>query len=119
MSFLPNVGDKLTISGVTYTIGEHPFAPGMPYGQEGRAATVYTLDAGEERRALKVFKQKYRLPWLVGVADEIKRFATMPGLLVCERQVLTASRSRELIRSIPTSITLSLCRGFRGRHGWK
>jgi hypothetical protein len=43
MPFRPNVHDELTIDGITYRIAEHPAAPGMPYGQEGRARIVYQL----------------------------------------------------------------------------
>jgi hypothetical protein len=43
MSFRPNVND-VTINGATYRIAEHPAAPGIPYGQEGRAGIVYCLD---------------------------------------------------------------------------
>jgi hypothetical protein len=58
MPFRPNVGDTLFVEGTLYSVAEHPFAPGIPYGQEGRAATVYQLVSGEaraERRALTVF----------------------------------------------------------------
>jgi len=44
MSFRPNVHDELTINGERYRIAEHPAAPGMPHGQEGRAGIVYCLD---------------------------------------------------------------------------
>jgi hypothetical protein len=44
MPFRPNIHDELTIDGITYRIAEHPAAPGMPYGQEGRAGIVYCLD---------------------------------------------------------------------------
>jgi hypothetical protein len=44
MAFRPNVGDELTLNGVTYRIAEHPAAPGIPYGQEGRAGIVYCLE---------------------------------------------------------------------------
>src|SRR5215210_1849723 len=54
--FHPAVDDKLSINGVVYSIAEHPAARGIPYGQEGRQAVVYQLVAGDERRALKVFK---------------------------------------------------------------
>jgi hypothetical protein len=44
MAFRPNVGDELTLNSVTYRIAEHPAAPGIPYGQEGRAGIVYCLE---------------------------------------------------------------------------
>lgn len=42
------VGAELIIGGTTYHLAEHPSAPGMPYGQEGRAAVVYQVLAGTE-----------------------------------------------------------------------
>jgi len=41
MPFQPNVHDELTIDGIPYRIAEHPAAPGIPYGQEGRAGLGY------------------------------------------------------------------------------
>jgi hypothetical protein len=43
MPFQPQVNQELTIDDVTYRIAEHPAAPGIPYGQEGRQAIVYQL----------------------------------------------------------------------------
>jgi hypothetical protein len=70
MAFRPNVGDELTLNGVTYRIAEHPAAPGIPYGQEGRAGIVYQLlpadrSAGFQPAALKVFRARFRTPALV------------------------------------------------------
>jgi len=45
MPFQPEVNLELTIDDATYRVAEHPAAPGIPYGQEGRAATVYKLAA--------------------------------------------------------------------------
>jgi len=69
MPFQPQVNQALTIGDVTYHVAEHPAAPGIPYGQEGRAATVYQLVApsssqGEGRggglkaQALKVYSAR-------------------------------------------------------------
>jgi hypothetical protein len=90
---------------------EHPAAPGMPYGQEGRQAVVYALiedgdqaDAGggvSMRRALKAFKPRYRLPALVTLADRLAAFAELPGLAVCRRVVLTPHRHRDLLGDQP------------------
>lgn len=40
MSFQPKMGQEWPTGGVIYRIAEHPAAPGMPYGQEGRQAVV-------------------------------------------------------------------------------
>ena len=110
MTFQPEVNQELTIDSVTYRIAEHPAAPGVPYGQEGRQAIVYQLvasspDAGEGQggglRALKVFKPRYRVPALVTLADRIAAFAELPGLSVCRRTVLSARRHKDLLRQYP------------------
>jgi len=41
MPFQPKVNQELIIDDTTYRVAEHPAAPGMPYGQEGRQAIVY------------------------------------------------------------------------------
>ena len=83
---------ELIIEGTTYCIAEHPNAPGMPYGQEGRAATVGKLDIATESRALKVFKSRFRMPSLVSLSKNIAQYSTLPGLRVCERAVLTPQK---------------------------
>ena len=50
MPFQPNPGDELSIDGAAYRVAEHPSAPGMPYGQEGRAGIVYQLIAASYNR---------------------------------------------------------------------
>ena len=65
MPFQPHVDQELSIDGAAYRVTEHPNAPGMPFGQEGRQAVVYQLAAGDDRRALKVFKPRFSTPSLV------------------------------------------------------
>ena len=102
MAFQPQVDQELGIDGTTYRIAEHPAAPDMPYGQEGRQAIVYQLAAeGQEKRALKVFKAHYRLPVLVSLAAKLAPFADLPGLQVCQRTVLSAHKHAELLRQHP------------------
>jgi len=101
MSFRPNPNDKLTINGVTYRVAEHPSAPGMPYGQEGRAGIVYKLQAGGKASALKVFKPRFRLPYLVSQSERIAVHADLSGLQVCRRTVLSPSRHVDLLRQYP------------------
>jgi hypothetical protein len=109
MAFRPNVGDELTLNGVTYRIAEHPAAPGIPYGQEGRAGIVYQLlpsptgrGAGDEgAMALKVFRARFRTPALVSQAEKLAAFADLPGLTVCRRTVLTPTRNADLLRREP------------------
>jgi hypothetical protein len=109
MSFRPNVHDELTLNGVTYRIAEHPAAPGIPYGQEGRAGIVYQLlpsptgrgAGGEGAMALKVFRARFRTPALVSQAEKLAAFADLPGLTVCRRTVLTPQRNANLLRREP------------------
>jgi len=111
MTFQPKPGQTLWIDDVQYQVAEHPAAPGMPYGQEGRQAVVYALassplagEGGREvgvRSALKVFKPRYRLPALVSLAERMAAFAHLPGLAVCERTVLTPQRHTALLKPYP------------------
>jgi WD40 repeat protein/Skp family chaperone for outer membrane proteins len=102
MSFRPEAEQELTIDGIVYRVAEHPAAPGIPYGQEGRAGIVYQLIAQDgENRALKVFKARYRISALVSLADKLAPFADLPGLQVCQRTVLSALRHEELLRQYP------------------
>ena len=108
MPFRPNPNDELTINGVTYRVAEHPSAPGMPYGQEGRAGIVYRLlparsgkGVKSEGQALKVFKPRFRLPYLVSQADKLSAFADLPGLQAARRIVLTPQRHSDLLRQYP------------------
>lgn len=104
MAFQPEVDQVLQIGEMAYRIAEHPVAPGMPYGQEGRAAVVYQLVAAADYRALKVFKPRFRLPTLVTLADRLARLGSLPGLDVCRRTVLTARRHTLLLQEYPDLI---------------
>ena len=112
MPFQPLVNDVLQIDETLYRITEHPTAPGLPYGQEGRQATVYQLIADPaanaagpaDRRAIKAFKPRFRSPALVVLSERLAAFADMPGLAVCRRQVLTPSRHRALLATHPDLI---------------
>jgi hypothetical protein len=102
MPYRPNINDTLVIDGATYQVAEHPAAPGIPYGQEGRQAVVYQiLSEGGERQALKVFKARYRVPGLVALTERLEIFAGMPGLQVCHRIVLSARRHSDVLRQHP------------------
>jgi len=101
MPFQPLPNLELKIDNVDFLVTEHPNAPGMPYGQEGRQAIVYQLRAGDESKALKVFKSRYRTPALVSLAEEIASYASLPGLQVCQRTVLTPRRHQDLLRKHP------------------
>ena len=103
MPFHPIVGDKLLIDGVQYCMAEHPAAPGMPYGQEGRQAVVFQITSNErnEHKALKVFKPRFHVPSLVSLSRELERFADLPGLSVCRRLVLTPNQDAAVLSRYP------------------
>ena len=102
MTFQPKPGATLSIEEKIYRIAEHPLAPGMPYGQEGRRAMVYQLLAvDEEKYALKVFKSRFRIPRMVVVSETLKPYGVLEGLQACERVVITASRHRKLLSQHP------------------
>lgn len=101
MAFQPQVNQELVIDGVTHTIAEHPMAPGLPYGQEGRMATVYKLRANGRYYALKVFKAMHRLPAIVGQAEQLGGYSTIPSLEVCKRTVLQPKRHKKLLQEEP------------------
>ena len=103
MSFHPNPKDELTINNSRYFVAEHPSAPGMPYGQEGRMGIVYRLVLSDrsEDQALKLFKPRFRLPYLVSQAEKLSVFANLPGLQAARRTVLTPTRHAELLRQYP------------------
>ena len=121
MSFEPKVSQELAIDGVTYRIAEHPAAPGIPYGQEGRQAIVYQLVAESgEKKALKVFKPRYRLPALVSLANRIAPYAELPGLQVCHRTVLIPQCHAPLLRQhMDLTYAVLMPSGWKGPRGWK
>jgi hypothetical protein len=104
MVFQPIVNQELLIGGTAYRVAEHPAAPGMPYGQEGRTAVVYQVTSADDNRALKVFKPRYRVPGLVSLARRIAPFADMPGLRVCRRTMLTPQHDDDLLPQHPDLI---------------
>ena len=102
MTFQPAPGLIINIQKKNYKLAEHPTVPGIPYGQEGRRAVVYQLTKeDDEKFALKVFKDKFRAPGMVSIAELLEPYATLPGLQACDRIVLTASKHRELLNQIP------------------
>lgn len=99
--FEPACGQAIVIDGIEYRFSEHPSARGMPYGQEGRTATVYQLSSPHETKALKVFLPRFRVPSLVMQAEQMASFGIFPGLQVCRRTVLTPSHHVKLLREFP------------------
>src|SRR5689334_2477951 len=102
MPFRPNINDILSIDGASYCITEHPAAPSMPYGQEGRQGIVYQLRGADATlHALKVFKLRFRTPALVMLTSRLSTFDDIRGLDVCRRLVLSPRRHSDLLREHP------------------
>ncbi len=102
MTFSPHVGDSISIGQVTYRFTEHPAAKGMPYGQTGRRATVYQVQAQDGTfHALKVFTQAFRASRHAGNAERLRPFAAMPGLETCQRIVITPTTEQKLVKAQP------------------
>jgi hypothetical protein len=105
MIFAPQANDEITIASVPYHFAEHPGLPpgsGFAYGQEGRAGIVFQLvDEAGCFHALKVFKTAFRQPSLVKLSEQLRPFAELPGLTVCERSILTPKQNGELLRQYP------------------
>ncbi|WP_166244909.1 hypothetical protein [Paenibacillus turpanensis] len=100
MSFQPRAGDRLRIHGAAYRFAEHPAAPGMPYGQEGRQGVVYRLEEVEGREgmaALKVLRPRFRDDSLHKQPAAFKALSNLPGLSVCRRDVIGISTEPGLV----------------------
>ncbi|NPV86966.1 MAG: hypothetical protein HPY45_13275 [Anaerolineae bacterium] len=98
MDLRPAVNLRITIGETAYTFTEHPAAKGMPYGQSGRRATVYQLRAADGGlHAIKIFTESFREARVAETADKLLPFASMPGLQVCRRRVLTPESDAALI----------------------
>ncbi|TQR44225.1 serine/threonine-protein kinase [Paenibacillus popilliae] len=95
MGFQPEVDALLEMNGERYSIGEHPGAAGIPYGQEGRQGIVYLLYSEDRRqkKAMKVFRTKFVNPMTVYYASQMAQFARIPGLGACSRSVITSENA--------------------------
>jgi len=101
MPFRPEVNQTLRIDELDYCFTEHPAAPGMPYGQTGRRATVYQVQANGTFHALKVFTEAFRSPRAAVNAKRLRAFAELPGLQAVSRQVLVPSQHEGLLKTHP------------------
>ncbi|RED52815.1 hypothetical protein [Cohnella lupini] len=103
MGFQPEVSARIMINGKSYQFGEHPHAQGVPYGQEGRQGTVYLLygENDREKKALKVFRNKFVDPSMVFLTQQLTKHKAMAGLMACERFVVTPQNNAELLAKDP------------------
>lgn len=103
MGFQPEVNARIHINGKAYTVGAHPQAPGVPYGQEGRQGTVYLLysEDKKDKKAIKVFRSKFVNPSMVHHTQQLARFKGMAGLWACDRMTVTPQNNTELLSVEP------------------
>jgi len=102
--FAPQVGGSIAIGTKTYYFAEHPAFPsvGFVHGQEGRAGTVYRLtDTTGTDWALKVFDEAYQLEPPSSLLEKMAQLATLPGLSVCQRTILTPAEHNQLLQQSP------------------
>jgi len=111
------VHQKLIINSRHFRIMAHPQLAFLPYGQEGRMATVYKLceetnnqghSTGSEclsgrEWALKVFREMYRSPEVEAISESLRSLATLPGLEAAERMIISPHRREheDLLRHFP------------------
>lgn len=102
MPFRPTTQTQLTLAGAEYRFSEHPAAPGMPYGQTGRRATVYQVqDIYGRFFAFKVFQRAFQTDQVLRNAAALQPYASLPGLQVCYRKIITRTEQPELISRHP------------------
>lgn len=91
------------IGGLPYRVMPHPAVPSFAFGQEGRKAFVFQLSGGPDNSlyALKKFKEAFRLAELVGICDQLVRFAPWPGLEVCDRVCLHNRKHADILGQYP------------------
>jgi hypothetical protein len=101
-------GESITIGGVQFTVAEHPMAPGIPFGQEGRQGIVYQLitqdGSRSGKKALKVFREQFRDPKLKSLSEHLKAYTGLPGLMVCDRTVIVPEEHGDLLSRHPELI---------------
>lgn len=66
-------------------------------------------------RALKVFKSRFRVPRLVELSTRLAPFASMAGLRVCERRVLTPQDHGDLLAAEDSLVYAALMPWIDGR----
>jgi serine/threonine protein kinase len=106
--FNPTLETRLVIDGVEYTFSPHPVVPTLVWGQEGRHAIVYRMEAQTARRrpldrangnayALKVFRPAFRHPGLLASAEALSWAHELPGMQVCDQRVITQETHPDLV----------------------
>lgn len=112
-----DINDELNIGNSIYQVAEHPTAPGMPDGQEGRTATVYRLvdKKNGQNMALKAFKLEYRTPSMVRLSQKLAPLSSLPGLEACKHTILTTNAHSQLLKKHPDFIYAVLMPWITGK----
>ena len=100
--FNPDLSTRLQIDGSAYSFSPHPAVSSLVWGQEGRRAVVYRIQAVRRRGdgnayALKVFRPAHRRPTLVDAAAALSAYSKLRGMRVAEQTVLTREHYPDLI----------------------
>lgn len=101
MPFQPNIDDILEVGGIEYRFTGST-AQGLPESRQGKHGTVYQLQApAGTKHALKIFTSRYRSPIHARNAPILLPYASIPGLQVCTRTVITPQRDAPLLNQVP------------------
>lgn len=124
MRFEPQPFDTIQIDGKTLEVMQHPHpslqAQRFSFAQEGRKAIVYQLryTSGKQLFALKVFKPKYRGPYIITNSERIAQYANLPGMSSCNRVIIKKPTDRDLINQYP-ELEYAVLMPWVGTRSWR
>ncbi len=95
--FNPTLKTRLVIDDREFAFSPHPVVPTLVWGQEGRHAIVYRIQANGDAYALKVFRPAFRHPGLIESATALSWAHELPGMRVCDQRVITRETHAELV----------------------
>lgn len=103
--FQPEAGLVLEVDDERYRVAGHPAMPKVAYGQEGKQAVVFKVEDEQGKSfALKVFKPRYRKPYLMSLAERMRPYSRLVGMEVCERKVIHPIDHDRLLQKYPDLI---------------
>lgn len=106
--FNPTLKTRLVVDDQEFSFSPHPVVPTLVWGQEGRHAIVYRMQAegngrpllsrnGGNGYALKVFRPAFRHPGLLESAEALSWAHELPGMRVCNQTVITRDSHPTLV----------------------
>jgi serine/threonine protein kinase len=104
MRFDPQPADILHVAKQDLEFTPHPSSCiHMAYAQEGRKGIVYQVRRKADGRlfALKMFKPSFRGAYLADVARRIAPLSHLPGMIACQRTVLSRQDHALLVHRFP------------------